>query len=73
MPIHLPHPGDAQVVAVFSLVVLGALSARYWRVTLAIATTVLIAAGLIALNVILDIRVLHQLTEYLHDIREVFG
>jgi hypothetical protein len=73
MPIHLPQTGDFQVVAVFSLVVLGALCARYWRATLAVAAAVLIVAGLIALNVVLDLRVLHQLAGYLHDIRQVFG
>jgi hypothetical protein len=73
MPIHLPHPGDLQVVAVFSLVVLGALCVRYWRATLAVATAMVIVAGLIALNVVLDLRILHQLGEYLHDIRQVFG
>ncbi|HEX3711457.1 MAG TPA: hypothetical protein VHV09_01585 [Trebonia sp.] len=73
MPAYLPHSGDYQAIAVLGIGFLGILCARYWRVTLAIATALLIAAGLITLNVILDLRVLHQVIGYLHDVRDLFG
>jgi hypothetical protein len=66
MPVILPHSGDFQVIAVFSIGLLVVLCARYWRVTLAIVTALLIGAGLVALNVIVDVRLLHMVIGFLH-------
>jgi hypothetical protein len=73
MPAYLPHSGDEQAIAVLGIGFLGLLCARYWRVTLTIATALLIGAGLVALNVILDLRVLHQVIGYLQELRRLFG
>jgi hypothetical protein len=73
MPAYLPHSGDDQAIAVLGIGFLGLLCARYWRITLAIAAALLIGAGLVALNVILDLRVLHQVIGYLHELRHLFG
>jgi hypothetical protein len=59
MPVYLPHSGDFQVIAVFGIVVLAILCARFWRVVLALVAALLIVAGLVALDVILDLRLVH--------------
>jgi hypothetical protein len=66
MPVYLPHSSDFQVLAVFGIVVLVVLCARFWRVVLAAVAALLIAAGLIALSVVLDLRLLHFVTGFLH-------
>jgi len=72
MPIYLSHSGDYQVIALVGVGFLGLLCARYWRVTLAVVTALLIGAGLIALNVIVDLRVLHQAIGWLDQLRRLF-
>jgi hypothetical protein len=71
MPVILPHSGDYQVIALFSIGLLVVLCARYWRATLAIVTALLIGAGLIALNVIVDLRLLHMVTSFLDGLGRV--
>ena len=71
MPVYLPHSADSQAIAFLGVGFLVILCARYWRVTLAIVAALLIGAGLIALNVILDLRVLHQLIGFLGELRHV--
>ena len=69
MPVYLPHSGDYQAIALVGVGFLGLLCARYWRVTLTVVAALLISAGLIALNVIVDLRLLHLLLGYLHELR----
>ena len=66
MPVYLPHSGNFQVIAVFGFIVLVVLCARFWRVTLTIIAALLIWAGLITLNVIVDLRLLHAAAGFLH-------
>jgi hypothetical protein len=69
MSAYFPHTGDFQAIAFISIGFLAILCARYWRITLTILVALLIGAGLIALNVIVDLRVLHSVIGYLHDLR----
>jgi hypothetical protein len=71
MPVYLPHSADYQAITFLGIGFLGILCARYWRITLAIVAALLIGAGLIALNVILDLRVLHQVIGFLAELRHV--
>ena len=66
MPVHLPHSGNFQVIAVVGFIVLVVLCARFWRVTLTIVAALLIGAGLVALNIIVDLRLLHAAAGFLH-------
>ena len=66
MPVYLPHSGNFQVIAVFGLIVRVVLCARFRRATLTIIAALLIGAGLIALNVIVDLRLLHLVAGLLH-------
>jgi hypothetical protein len=65
MPVHI-------LIVLLAIVVIG-LCARYWRVFAAIAAALIITAGLVALNVIVDVRVVHHLVGYLHEVRQFFG
>jgi hypothetical protein len=69
MSAYFPHSGADQAIAVIGIGFLAILCARYWRSTLTIAAALAIAAGLIALNVIVDLRALHTVVGYLHDLR----
>jgi hypothetical protein len=48
------------LIALLVIVVVG-LCAQYWRIMFAIAAALIIVAGLIQLNVIIDLRILHHL------------
>ena len=67
MPIHLLHSDGGHAFAVFALIV-GGICVRYWRVMLSIAAALLIGSALIALSVITDLHVAHQVTMYLRDL-----
>jgi multisubunit Na+/H+ antiporter MnhB subunit len=64
MPVHLLLAGDDQAI-VLLVIIFGVLVVRRWRVTRAIVTALLIGAGLVALTVIVDLYILHQITGYL--------
>jgi hypothetical protein len=67
MPIHLLHSDGGQAITLFALIV-GGICVRYWRITLSIAAALLIGTALIALSVITDLHITHQVTMYLHDL-----
>jgi hypothetical protein len=60
------------LIFLLAIVVIG-LCARYWRIFAAIAVALSITAGLVALNVIVDVRVLHHLIGYLVEVRHYLG
>jgi len=68
MPVHLFLSTDDQVVMAFFAVVFTGICVRYWRITLAVLAGLLIGAGLIALSVIIDLHIIHDITAYLHDV-----
>ena len=70
MPIHLLHSDGGQAIALFALIV-GGICVRYWQITLSIAAALLICAALIALSVITDLHIAHQITMYLRDLGRV--
>jgi hypothetical protein len=72
MPIHLLHSDGGQAFALFALVV-GGICVRYWRIMLAIAAALLIGAALIALSVIADLHIAHQVSMYLRDLGRIVG
>jgi hypothetical protein len=67
MPIHLLHSDGGQAVTLFALIV-GGICARYWRITLSIVAALLICGALIALCVITDLHIAHQVSMYLRDL-----
>jgi hypothetical protein len=68
MPSHLINAGSDQVVIAFFAVIFTALCVRYWRITLAILGALLLGAALIALSVIVDLHIVHEITGYLHSL-----
>jgi hypothetical protein len=72
MPIHLLHSGDGQAIALLVLIVSG-ICVRYWRITLSIAAALLICTAFIALSVITDLRITHEVTMYLRDLGRIVG
>jgi hypothetical protein len=60
------------LIFLLAIVVIG-LCARYWRIFAAIAAALIITAGLVALNVIVDVRVLHHLIGYVLEVRHYLG
>jgi hypothetical protein len=64
MPIHLLHSDGGQTITLFALIA-GGICARYWRITLSIVAALLICTALIALSVITDLHLAHQVTMYL--------
>ena len=73
MPIHhLLHSDGGQAITLFALIV-GGICVRYWRITLSIAAALLIGTALIALSVITDLHITHQVTMYLHDLGRMAG
>ena len=72
MPIHHLHSDGGQAIALFALIVAG-ICARYWRITLSIVAALLICCALIALSVITDLHVAHQVTMYLHALGRFAG
>ena len=72
MPIHLLHSDGGQAIAVL-VVIVGGICVRYWRITLAIAAALLIGSALIALSVITDLHIAHQVTLYLRDLGRIVG
>jgi len=67
MPIHLLHSDGGQAFALFALIV-GCICVRYWRITISIAAALLIGSALIALSVITDLHIVHQVTVFLRDL-----
>lgn len=72
MPIHLLHSDGGQAIALFALIV-GGICARYWQITLSIVAALLIGSALIALSVITDLHIAHQVTTYLRDLGRIAG
>jgi hypothetical protein len=72
MPIHLLHSDGGQATALFVLIV-GGICVRYWRIVLSIVAALLICAALIALCVITDLHIAHQVTMHLRDLRRIVG
>jgi hypothetical protein len=72
MPIHLLHSDGGQAVTLFALIA-GGICVRYWRITLSIVAALLIGTALIALTVITDLHIAHQVTVYLHDLGRTVG
>jgi hypothetical protein len=72
MPIHLLHSDGGQALGLFALIA-GGICVRYWRITLAIAAALLIGAALIALSVITDLHIAHQVTMHLRDLGRFAG
>jgi hypothetical protein len=72
MPIHLLHSDGGQAIALFAVIV-GGICVRYWQITLSIMAALLIGTALIALSVITDLHIAHQVTMYLHDLGRVVG
>jgi len=72
MPIHHLHSDGGQAIALFALIV-GGICARYWRITLSVVAALLICCALIALSVITDLHVAHQVTMYLRDLGRFAG
>jgi len=72
MPIHLLHSDGGQAIALFALIV-GGICVRYWRIALSIVAALLICIALIALCVITDLHVAHQVTMYLRDLGRFAG
>ena len=72
MPIHLLHSDGGQATALLALIV-GGICVRYWRITLSIAAALLIGTALIALSVITDLHIAHQVTTYLGDLGRTAG
>ena len=67
MPIHLLHSAGGQAFALFALIA-GGICVRYWRIMLSIAAALLIGSAMIALSVITDLHVAHQVTMFLRDL-----
>jgi hypothetical protein len=66
MPSHLFNSAsDQAVIALFGIVLAG-LCVRYWRITATILAALLLCAALIALSVIVDLHVIHEITGCLH-------
>jgi hypothetical protein len=66
MPSHLfSSASDQAVIALFGIVFAG-LCVRYWRIMRTILAALLLCAALIALSVIVDLRIIHEITGYLH-------
>jgi hypothetical protein len=72
MPIHLLHSDGGQAIALFALIV-GGICVRYWRITLAIAAALFIGTALIALSVITDLHIAHQVTMHLRELGRIVG
>jgi hypothetical protein len=72
MPIHLLHSDGGQAIALFAVIV-GGICVRYWQITLSIMAALLIGTALIALSVLTDLHIAHQVTMYLHDLGRVVG
>jgi len=72
MPIHLLHSDGGQAIALLVLIV-GGICVRYWRITLSIAAALLIGTALIALGVITDLRIAHEVIMYLRDLGRIVG
>ena len=70
MPNHLLHSDGGQAIALLALIV-GGICVRYWRVVLSIAAALLIGSVLIALSVIADLHIAHQVTLYLRDLGRI--
>src|ERR1700722_137467 len=70
MPIHLLHSDGGQAFALFAIII-GGICVRYWRITLSIAAALLIGSALIALSVITDLHIAHQVTMYLRDLGRI--
>ena len=70
MPIHLLHSDGGQAIALFAVIV-GGICVRYWQITLSIMAALLIGAALIALSVLTDLHIAHQVTMYLRDLGRV--
>jgi hypothetical protein len=68
MPSHLLHAGSDQAVIAFFAIIFTALCVRYWRITLTIVGALLLGAALIALSVIVDLHLIHEITSYLHSL-----
>jgi hypothetical protein len=62
-----------QVLIVLLAIVVVGLCARFWRILSAIAAALIITAGLVALNFIVDVRVLHALVGYMTGLRHFIG
>ena len=61
MPNHLLHSDGGQAIALFVFIV-GGICVRYWRITLSIVAALFIGTALIALSVITDLHIAHQVT-----------
>ena len=72
MPIHLLHSDGGQAIALFALIV-GGIFVRYWRITLSIMAALFIGTALIALGVIADLHIAHQVTLYLREMGRIVG
>jgi hypothetical protein len=72
MPVHLLHSGDDQAIALLVIIFAG-LWARHSRIARAVITALFICAGLIALTVIVDLHILHQVTGYLTKLGHIIG
>jgi hypothetical protein len=72
MPIHLLHSDGGQAIALFAVIV-GGICVRYWRITLSILAALFIGTALIALSVIADLHIAHQVTLYLRDMGRIVG
>ena len=72
MPNHLLHSDGGQTIALLVLIV-GGICVRYWRITLSIAAALLISTALIALSVVTDLHIAHQVTMYLRDLGRIVG
>ena len=72
MPNHLLHSDGGQAIALLALIV-GGICVRYWRITLSIVAAVFIGTALIALSVITDLHIAHQVTMYLRDLGRIVG
>jgi len=72
MPNHLLHSDGGQAIALLVFIV-GGICARYWRITLSVVAALLICCALIALSVITDLHVAHQVTMYLRDLGRFAG
>jgi hypothetical protein len=72
MPIHLLHSDGGQAIALLVIIV-GGICVRYWRITLSIAAALLISTALIALSVVTDLHIAHEVTMYLRDLGRIVG
>jgi len=72
MPVHLLHSDGGQAIALLVLIV-GGICVRYWHIALSIAAALLIGTALIALSVITDLHIAHQVTTYLCDLGRIAG